>query len=310
MYKKLLIPLDGSPSSETVLPYARSLARRLRLPVEFLLVTDRKVTELAHRFSGHCADPETWIRQNRSAYLERVAERFPSAPHLECSVEIGNPAELILARASKDREIMITMASRGYSAASSRLLGSVAYKVASATKNPLLLIPAVEGIIGTAGEAELKSLLVALDGSDRAEAALPHAVLLAKNLLLDVVLVHVTEPLNHTKWNVASQLPKERKAAAGAYLEIILKKLRDAGVEKPRSLILEGDPAAEIVNAANSLPNAMIALTTHGKSGITRWVLGSVSERVIRHADRPVFLEHDGAIPQWLASDIAAASGA
>jgi nucleotide-binding universal stress UspA family protein len=183
----------------------------------------------------------------------------------------------------------------------------VAYKVASATKNPLLLIPAVEGI-GTAGEAELKSILVALDGSDRAEAVLPHVIAMAKNLLLDVVLVQITESLNHAKWYGTGQLSKQRKAAAGAYLEATLKKLRDAGVEKPRSLVLQGDPAAEIVNAANSLPKAMIALTTHGKSGITRWMLGSVSERVIRHADRPVLLEHDRAIPQVVTSDTAAAA--
>jgi nucleotide-binding universal stress UspA family protein len=134
---------------------------------------------------------------------------------------------------------------------------------------------------------------------------------MAKNLLLEVVLVYVAESLNHAKWYSASQLSKQRTAAAGGgYLETTLKKLRDAGVEKPRSLILEGVPAAEIVNAASSLPNAIIAITRHGKSGITRWVLGSVSERVISHADRPVLLEHDRAIPQWLASDTTAAAAA
>ncbi len=146
------------------------------------------------------------------------------------------------------------------------------------------------------GGVMYKTILVPLDGSVLAEKAIPHAMALAKGTGAQVTLltvVQLTFGVAGAKLEAMPEFAAERRAAltgeAMVYLQKIQKDLTDQGVvAKP--VALEGDIASEIINYAEKNDFDLIAMATHGRSGIRRFVLGSVAEKVIRSAGKPVLL--------------------
>ena len=173
MYNRILVPLDGSKTAEKVLPFARFLARRLKLPVELLDVID--IAEIGRRIPPDKAQFVSTALENvaRSSakYLKEIAGTFPEAV-VNCTVEKGMAAEVIVDKAAAEKDTLINMATHGHSGIKRWLLGSVAEKVLRGATNPLLLIRATEEA-KTEGEATLKSAIVPLDGSELAESVLP-----------------------------------------------------------------------------------------------------------------------------------------
>jgi nucleotide-binding universal stress UspA family protein len=80
------------------------------------------------------------------------------------------------------------------------------------------------------------------------------------------------------------------KEEASAYLEAKVNELRENGIEKVSSILLLGSGADEIIELAQGTPDNLIAMCTHGRSGVERWVLGSVTEKVVRHSGDPVLV--------------------
>ncbi len=187
MYTRLLIPLDGSKTAEKVLPYARFLARTLKLTVELLEVID--IAEIATHVSPEKAQFVNTVIENRARrseqYLRGVAGTFPGA-NVKCTVEKGTAAEVIIEKAAADKGTLISMATHGRSGINRWLLGSVAEKVLRGATNPLLLIRATEEA-KTEGKASLRTVIVPLDGSELAEQMLPTVAEWAKKLKLEVV---------------------------------------------------------------------------------------------------------------------------
>jgi nucleotide-binding universal stress UspA family protein len=147
------------------------------------------------------------------------------------------------------------------------------------------------------GAATLKSIIVPLDGSKLAETVLPRAIDLAKKLSLEIVLTRAYQiPMSayagadapyHADLDSLLTLVKEE---AGAYLEAKVNELRGNGIEKVSSILLLGSGADEIIELAQGTPDNLIAMCTHGRSGVERWVLGSVTEKVVRHSGDPVLV--------------------
>ena len=189
MYTKILVPLDGSKTAENVLPYARTLAGGLKIPVELVGVID--IAELATHISAEKARfLNTMVEdgvQRSLEYLRGVATTFPSG-NVQCSVEKGRAEDVIIAKGEADTAMLIAMATHGRSGMNRWLLGSVAEKVLRGTANALLLIRATDEA-KTETLATLKSIVVPLDGSELAESVLPMVGGLAKKLNLEVVLL-------------------------------------------------------------------------------------------------------------------------
>src|SRR4029450_537085 len=188
MYKKILVPLDGSAVAEQVLPYVRTLAGGLKIPAELMGVVD--IAELAFHLSakkGRYLDTMIEDRVRHSGeYLKGVAQTFPRAS-VSFSVEKGRAEEVIIAKAAADKETLITMATHGRSGINRWLLGSVAEKVLRGSANALLLVRA-KAEAKAAGEATLKSIVVPLDGSAVAESVLPAVLEMATRLNIEIVL--------------------------------------------------------------------------------------------------------------------------
>jgi len=285
MYRKILVPLDGSKLAEQILPLAHSLATAMQASVELLRVNDlEKITAYAPPLQG-------------TEYLDEVSKKYfsPATP-IDKTVELGSAAAVIVDRASSDPACVIAMATHGMSGVRRWLIGSVASKVVQTSANPLLLIRPVEPIDPSA-RGEIKFIFVPLDGSGLAEKALHHAVELAKQLKCELHLMRIyTLPANAFVLadGVIGQGPAQFRESmeheATTYLNGKVEELRATGFTGVVATAIEGDPASEIIDIDVKTPNSMIVMSTHGRSGVGRWVLGSVAEKVVQHSGAPVLL--------------------
>jgi len=209
---------------------------------------------------------------------------------------------MIVDLAAAQAGTLIAMTTHGYSGAQRWLLGSVADKVLHAAPNPLLLVRPAQGDGG--GEARLKTVLVPLDGSGLAEKVLPTVAALASSLALEVVLVQIFVQFNFAPPDaflpfLGSNFPQQReiwaqaRAEADSYLDAKVEGLRAQGLPHVSSLLIEGGAggaAAEIIDLARKTADNLVAMSTHGRSGMSRWILGSVTERVVRYSNDPVLV--------------------
>ncbi len=297
MYKKMLVPLDGSELAEVVFSYTKELAGRLGVEVILLNVYGPQQRDLIPM---------------RHAYIERAADNIRHRPQrvqlsegtLEARGELaaGNPAEEILRYADENGIDFILMATHGRSGIRRWAMGSVAYRVLRASKVPVWLVRAgvPEKIIHD--KLSTRKILVPLDGSELAELVLPHVEVLAKQgdvELVDVVLLRVCDPQvissdypdgMSLSWEEHMEQEAARyKVESKQYLSGVEKRLRDSGI-KVRSQTLVGRVADEIVDYVSRSPVSLIAMATHGRSGISRWAYGSVTEKVLLGVSTPIFL--------------------
>ncbi|HMU93676.1 MAG TPA: universal stress protein [Anaerolineales bacterium] len=140
-----------------------------------------------------------------------------------------------------------------------------------------------------------KKILVPLDGSPLAEAVLPHAQALAKSEGAEIVLlsVPVTPSYDYLERTpgLASQIIESAERETEAYLKAEVEKLTGEGM-KVSGVMREGPIPEMILKVAEEVHADMIAMSTHGRSGIQRWLMGSVADRVVHHAHIPVMLIH------------------
>jgi nucleotide-binding universal stress UspA family protein len=296
MYTRILIPLDGSKTAENVLPYARTIGKTLKIPIELMGVVD--IADMAAHISAE-KDPHLdrlmiAAEQNRKTYLDGIAQSF-SGVSLKCIIERGNPEDVIIERAATDKNTLIAMATHGRSGMNRWLLGSVTEKVLRGASNPLLLVRAAEEA-KTDGEAKVKSVLVPLDGSELAEKAMPKAKELAKALNLEIILFRAYELPAAAYYGSEDYLPNyeelagQVKEGAKSYLDAKVAALKAEGLEKVSMVLMEGPGPDEIISFARKSPDTLVAMCTHGRSGVKRWMLGSVTEKVVRHSGDPVLV--------------------
>lgn len=297
MYSKILIPLDGSKTAEKVLPLARILAATLKLPIELLEVVDIAAAT-AHIAADKARYLDAIITEGENASREHLAEIAATFPGLavSCRVERGRPADVIIERAEAEKGTLIAMATHGRSGINRWMMGSVAEKVLRGTTAPLFLVRA--GVAGSACAPAIKTIVVPLDGSELAEAVLPTVCEVAKTLDLDVILCRAYELAATAYYGSEDYLPKydemlrDLKESVENYLIKKADGLKATGLTRVSWVALEGAGAEEIVRYANKHHDALVAMCTHGMSGVSRWALGSVTEKVVRHAEEPVLVLH------------------
>ena len=298
MFKRILVPLDGSKTAESALPYARTLAERLGADIELLEVID--VGEISGNASAATAAllNDARARSRPDQYLAETAKTFPGTS-ARWRVEQGSAASVIIDLAAENKETLIIMASHGRSGMQRWLLGSVTEKVLRGTSNPLLLVRASEQI--SDGQAGFKSIVVPLDGSEAAELALKKALELARPMKAEIVLSRAYE-LPATAYYRADDYPASAAAFIPTRAELVEGMSREArdylddkvreigdGVEV-RAEILEGPAAERIIDLAESMTGSLVAICTRGHSGFRRWMLGSVTEKIVHYSHRPVLV--------------------
>lgn len=283
---RILVPLDGSPIAEYVLPWARVLARGLDLPVELLACLGGAVDasaetgKLLHLAQSYLAEAAAPLEQAGVKVTVKVAE--------------GEAAAEIAAEAERLPGTLLVMSTHGRSGLKRMALGSVADRVLREVSCPVLVIrPEDEQ---APADARLDVLLVALDESDLAEQAVPYARKLAAALRLKLLLVEALPSEVEYYLQVEAFAGAARdmaEAAAGKsqdYLQNLAGRLRSDGADPVEARVLHGTPHSTLVEAAAAIPGSLIVMTTHGRSGVGRWIMGSVADRVIRSSTRPVLI--------------------
>lgn len=153
-----------------------------------------------------------------------------------------------------------------------------------------------------------KKILITYDGSELASSAIPHATYLAKLLHSEVILLHVINSVEQeiAMTSTASIYPgnmpaintmeivKANKVKAANEVSKIRKLLTESGITKVSARVVEGVPGKKIVDIANKEKCDLIIMSTHGRSGLGRALLGSVADYVIRNALCPVLVIHPG----------------
>ena len=292
----MLIPLDGSNTAEKVLPYARRLAAVSSISVELLGVVE--MTDVAEDISSTEAPyAEALVNEavrNSTEYLETLATSFPKGM-VRCRVERGRPEDVIINAAAVHKDTLIAMATHGRSGVSRWLIGSVTEKVLRGTTNPIVVVHAHRNLKNEV-LAQLSSIVVALDGSEMAEAVLSPVVYLAMALSLQIILVRAYALPAATYGGDDDYVPNyvelkdQIKNDSESYLASTAASLRAQGVASVSTVTIEGSAADVIIGLSHSTPDNLVALSSHGRSGLQRWVLGSVTEKVLRHCDDPVFV--------------------
>jgi nucleotide-binding universal stress UspA family protein len=291
MAGRVIIPLDGSPLAEQALPLGASIARRMSLEVLLLRVIPQAEAMVYQAGGGAMVthDELHWERGEAEQYLRAVASRLEELDiNVTCSVPEGDPAVTIARVANETEPGYVVMSTRGRAGLSRFALGSVADQLLRRAECPLIILRPRE--VEPLEHLELppvERLLVPLDGSPTAERVLPRAKALARAFGAQLFLMRTL-----SRYEAEADL-NEATREARAYLRRVATDLRDAGFQVYFKVRHEADfePCeVAILQFARVVCADMIAMTTRGRGGLSRALLGSISDHVLRNSDRPVMI--------------------
>jgi len=306
MYQRILIPLDGSELAEVVLTYATELAGGLDLDVTLLLVASTALGDFVPMHQAYIERVADVLRHQAQEVQARTGFQ-PGGKAVEVSgqVAMGYPAEEILRYANEKTVDLVLMATHGRSGIRRWTMGNVADKILRTSKVPVLLVRAGVPDATPYDQWPRRTIIAPLDGSELAESVLPHVEALAKQrskVPVEVVLLRVCEPqvtpsyyvpeLSAMPLNWGEYVEQETakcKQVATEHLAGLEKRFKDSNINA-RSEVLVGKAADEIVDYAQKHPFNLIVMATHGRSGLSRWVYGSVTDNVLNGVSSPVLL--------------------
>ncbi len=292
MYEKIVVPLDGSELAERALDYVTGLT----------IASDAHVTLL-----NTCASDQPEAERIHRVYLQHIEEVFRSrledagseGSRVDSAVLFGHPAEEILTYVEKNKVSLIAMTTHGRSGVRRWALGSVAARVARHSPVPVWLIRTDVPEDALYREWPERRILVLLDGSERAEQVLPYVADHAKTGGAELVLLRVFEPLStlavyapsmFANWEqLAEQMRADQQKECDRYFGDLESRLGDEGI-RVRSETLFGNVWDEIISYIERDGFDLVALTSHGRSGIARWAVGSVAETLLRKCPVPLLL--------------------
>lgn len=316
MYKRILVPLDGSPRAESAVPIAARIARAsggsvlllrvVTIPVE--VETEKKPSEVYSQvaFDKGVADTKS--------YLEGVAQsEILKGVKTEIAAVTGAIAPSILSAIQNLHADLVVMCSHGYTGFKRWALGSVAQKLAPHSLVPVLVLRD-GGTVPTTATQQPMRVFVPLDGSPLSESALEPATqlvtALAPSAQKAIHLLRVVDiPSSYGKFRSSvdehydTGVRAEAKREYETYLGTVARRFTEGDLAPynlavTASVPINMDVAEAIVQAAEQGESAeragydLIVMATHGRGGVGRWVLGSVAERVLHATKVPLLIVH------------------
>ncbi|MEZ4674746.1 MAG: universal stress protein [Caldilineaceae bacterium] len=293
-YETIVIPLDGSPLAEEVFVHVKRLA--LPTKTELHLVGVLEAWRYAMVTSDLAmTDLITYLRNDLQSYLAQQAHTLQQQGYsVAVHCRDGDAALTIIDVANAVGAQLIAMTTHGRSGVRRWTLGSVAERLIHETNLPVLLVRKE-----TVSATTIKRLLVPLDGSSLAEEALLHAVALAKSTGASLLLLHVIQAIDPTNQRLLFHTKAEAESALHQwtldgenYLTSVGQRLQQQGVTA-EGRVRVGDPDRMICATAVDAAIDMVVMSTHGRTGIKRWVYGSVANKVLRGIECPLLLIHN-----------------
>src|SRR6266516_1147147 len=278
VFQRILLPLDGSTRAERAISVAARLAHASGGSVIFVRVVNK-----SSGFWPFLAEYTTLVQQALAADLaeaERYLAGVATSPELEgipieSMVQCGPTVSTIIATADASGADLIVMCSHGYSGLTCRIMGSVAEKLAREVSVPVLVLREDGPVPGKGDRDAARPLriLVPLDGSAHAKAVLePAAALLAALAGSTPGVLHLLHVVELVTADIEEGGMLTASAKARRYLSTTAENVEAS----------EGD---EMLGDYD-----VIALATHGRDGLQRWVMGSVTEQVLRDTKLPLLV--------------------
>lgn len=280
MLERIVIPLDGSLTAEAVLPHVRRILRRVES--EVLLVRAVVPTPVENAVLV----TDTTLAAAR-AYIAGIQQRL-ERENIRATWEVrsGTALGVILDLVEERRATMIAMATHGATGLKRILLGSTAEAILRKSPVPVLVVRPfwAEDEEPPTDEPELmpiRNILLPVDGSDLAELAVPSTLELARLFEARTILLRV---LDESKDDDATEIHE-----AEEHLDAIARTFERRGIDT-FVLVQKGEAVEEILTSARFHHADLIVMTTHGRSGLSRLVTGSVTEKVLRKASMPLLV--------------------
>lgn len=289
MFEKILVTLDGSELAELALPYAEEFAGKMGSELILLHVVQSIDDPYSRILQPYFEKMLTNIKCNIEKYLSKYQ---PENIKLDIKILVGHPAEQIIDYADIKGVDLIIMATHGRSGIRRWSLGSVADKVVRSAKKPVLLVRAGNPHAQISENGIFRKIVVPLDGSKASESIIPYVKELANKINSKLYLLVVEDPDFYVapEYAVASfEDFQSMKSAARSYLEIISKQsgFDDKNVNEE---VVVGLAAEKIIDYAKELDADCIAMATHGRSGASRWIFGSVATKVLNEGTLPLLI--------------------
>lgn len=306
-FSTILVPLDGSELSEQALPFALAVAKSGGT-VELLQVTP-DAEPLRKPFGAitmSAEDVQVMIADLATEDLDRAEERWASltpSVTIKKRVTSGDAAAEIIDIAEQDNADLVVMASSGRGAIGRLTLGSVADKVVRHGTRPILIVRETDAQ-ESVSLPKVTRVIVPLDGSDRAMAAVPVAAVLGQQLGASIELIsaidlpQVVSPA--MSYGPAfspefyTDIEEESTKVANEYLDEAIAELQIHGATGTKHVSL-GSAVAAVMDFAQT--SDLVVMTSRGQGGFKRWLMGSVAEKLIRECKAPVLVvptPHEG----------------
>jgi len=290
MFDKILVPLDGSPHGDEVLAQVKRILQRKDAKVTLLGVIVPLLEKRGER--GDRKDQsERHIalrKEELTRHLDQLREGLSAeGVQVTSHVVMGDPTEAILKQVEEEGIDLVAMATHGRSGPSRWVRGSTAERVLRRCPVPVLMCNPRRGD-GEVETRRFQRILVPVDGSRQAEEILPLVVEVGGLYDSEVVLLRVKvqplDPYYSLPW-----ANEDLEDSLERYHEQLTGKVREV-----RRRTRVGDPAVEILAAVEEEQADVVAMTTHGLSGLSRWLFGSVAEKVLRACGTPLLLKRTG----------------
>ncbi|HLU25315.1 MAG TPA: universal stress protein [Longimicrobiales bacterium] len=294
MYKLIMVPLDGSRVAEHALPVALSVARRANCGIRLVHVVDENIIRMAD-FAGVRGAP----RATAEEYLENVVRRIAECSDVPVSTVIreGSVTDSLLAERLECGAELSVMTTHGTGGVSRAWLGSVTDFFVRHAIMPVLTVRPRDGDADLERDVDFRHIVIPLDGSPAAEQILDPAARFAATFGARVTLLRVIALSTVMAYRYAAYAMElnqtafgRRRAEAQEYLETVARRFREQGLEVTTAIGAHESPATGILLHVAEVGADGIAMSTRGRSGIRRAVLGSVTDKVIRAGDLPVLI--------------------
>ncbi len=300
MFRNILVPLDGSPLAECVLPHSISLSNALETKAILLHVMERP------RDTGSLQpiDPLKWVLKKHEAeiYLKRLTERFMGTGlKVGYAIQEGPPAECIINYANQAEIDLIALSSHGSSGLSGWNVSSVVQKTILRANRSVLLVRAYQPRDESVEKVRYRKIFVGLDCSARAELVLPVAIRLAQYYKSSLVLGTVVQkpelvsrmPLSDAEVLMVESVTERNYKAASHYLEQIQAQLSPSEIEVRTRLEASTNLITSLHNMVEEENADLVMMVAHGQSADRRWPFGSVTSSFISSGNTSLFIMQD-----------------
>ncbi len=297
MFDHILVPLDGSPLAECVLPHTVALARAFSARVTLLQVSERVHTA----GQTHSIDPLGWhIRKAEAGtYLDGLAARLQEAGlQAEKALLEGRAAERIIGFAHDQNVGLILLSSHGRSGLSEWNVSGIVQKIILRAYMPTMIVRAYQPVTSNLKGLHYRRLLVPLDGSQRAECVLPLATTLARFHESQLLLVHAVRrpemprraPPTQEDVDLANRIIERNRLEATRYLKQLRPRLN---VDVRTHLFISDHAAVTLHDLVEQADVDLVMLSAHGYSGGHKWPCGSMALNFIAYGTTPLLIVQD-----------------